>query len=94
MKKANLDAEEQEIIDSVERGEWRSVRGVKQEVLRLQAAARNTLVKDRRINIRMSSKDLTQVQTLAAQEGLPYQTLISSIVHKYVAGYLREVRRA
>jgi predicted DNA binding CopG/RHH family protein len=94
MKKANLDAEERDILESVERGEWRSVRGVKQEVHRLQVAARNTLAKDRRINIRMSSKDLTQVQALAAQEGLPYQTLISSIIHKYVSGNLREKRTA
>jgi predicted DNA binding CopG/RHH family protein len=94
MKKANLDAEERDILESVERGEWRSVRGVKQEVRRLQAAARETLVKDRRINIRMSSKDLTQVQALAAREGLPYQTLISSIIHKYISGYLREERSA
>jgi predicted DNA binding CopG/RHH family protein len=94
MRMAKLDAEERNILESVERGEWRTVRNAKSEVRRLQVAARNTLVKDRRINIRMSSKDLTQVQTLAAQEGIPYQTLISSIVHKYVGGYLRGIRGA
>ena len=62
------------------------------EIARLRAAVRATLIKDRRINIRMSSKDLAQIQTLAAQEGIPYQTLIASIVHKYVGGYLKEVR--
>lgn len=46
------------------------------------------VAKDKRINIRMLSKDLDQVQVMAAQEGIPYQTLVSSIIHKYVSGYL------
>ena len=53
-----------------------------------------TLQKDKRINIRMASRDLDQVQVIAAQEGIPYQTLISSIIHKYVSGYLIEKKRA
>jgi len=66
----------------------------KQEIRKLREYARNTLQKDKRINIRMSSKDLDQVQVIAAQEGIPYQTLISSIIHKYVSGYLLEKKRA
>jgi len=66
----------------------------KQEIKKLQKYARNTLQKDKRINIRMSSKDLDQVQAIAAQEGIPYQTLISSIIHKYVSGYLIEKKGA
>jgi predicted DNA binding CopG/RHH family protein len=46
------------------------------------------------INIRMSSKDLDQVQIIAVQEGIPYQTLVSSIIHKYVSGYLVERKKA
>lgn len=53
-----------------------------------------TLQKDQRINIRMSSKDVDQIKVIAAQEGVPYQTLISSIIHKYVAGLLKDKRSA
>lgn len=94
MKKTILDDEERDILASYERGEWKPVKNSKQEIKRLQEYARNTLKKNKRINIRMSSKDLDQVQVIAAQEGIPYQTLISSIIHKYVAGYLIEKRRA
>ena len=93
MKAIQLDEEEKEILESFERGEWRPVRNQKQEIRKLREAARNTLRKDKRINIRMSSKDLNEVQVLAAQEGIPYQTLISSIIHKYVSGGLAERRR-
>lgn len=93
MKKMTLDKEEKEILDSYERDEWVPVKDKKQEIKKLQQYARNTLAKDKRINIRMSSKDLDQVQTIAAQEGIPYQTLVSSIIHKYVSGYLVEKKR-
>lgn len=93
MKKIALDSEEKNIVESYDRGEWRTVRNPEQEIKRLREYARNTLQKDKRINIRMSSKDLDQVQAIAAQEGIPYQTLISSIIHKYVAGYLIEKKR-
>jgi len=94
MKKIILKDEEKDILDSYDRGEWRPVKNQKQEIRKLQQHARNTLQKDKRINIRMSSKDLDQVQVIAAQEGIPYQTLISSIIHKYVSGYLMEKKRA
>jgi predicted DNA binding CopG/RHH family protein len=94
MKKVQLDAEEKDILESYERGEWKQVKGVKREIRKLRTYARNTLQKDKRINIRMSSKDLNQVQVIAAREGIPYQTLISSITHKYVSGYLIEKNRA
>ncbi|MCU0595218.1 MAG: antitoxin [Desulfobacterota bacterium] len=94
MKATGLDNEEKDLLDSYERDEWRPVRNPKKEIKKLKDYARNTLQKDKRINIRMSSKDLDQVQVLAAQEGVPYQTLISSIIHKYVSGYLTEKKRA
>lgn len=93
MKKTVLDAEEKDILESYGRGEWRTVKNQKAEVRRLREYARSTLRKDKRVNIRMSSKDLDQVQVIAAQEGIPYQTLISSIIHKYVSGYLQEKRK-
>ncbi|MDO8722143.1 MAG: hypothetical protein Q7J31_07915 [Syntrophales bacterium] len=94
MKKVLLDEEEKSILDSYERGEWKSVKDTKQEIGKLREHAMNTLQKDKRINIRMSSKDLDQVQVMAAQDGIPYQTLVSSIIHKYVSGYLIEKKRA
>jgi len=94
MKKTILDEEEKDILESYERGEWIPIKNPKAEIKKLRQYARNTLQKDKRINIRMSSKDLDQVQIIAVQEGIPYQTLISSIIHKYVAGYLIEKKRA
>ena len=94
MKKIILDEEEKDILESYERGEWLPVKNPKAEIKKLRQYAKNTLQKDKRINIRMSSKDLDQVQVIAVQEGIPYQTLISSIIHKYVAGYLIEKKRA
>jgi predicted DNA binding CopG/RHH family protein len=94
MKKTILDDEERDVLESYERGEWVPVKNVKQEISKLQQYAKNTLQKDKRINIRMSSKDLDQVQVMAVQEGIPYQTLVSSIIHKYVSGYLVERKKA
>ena len=94
MKKIVLDNEEKEILESYERGEWVPVKNPQKEKMKLRKYARNTLQKDKRINIRMSSKDLDQVQVIAVQEGIPYQTLVSSIIHKYVSGYLIERKKA
>ena len=87
---AKLDAKEKELLDSVDRGEWRSVRGLKGERKRYGRYAAATFRKDRRVNIRISGKDLEAIQKRALEEGLPYQTLISSLLHKYVSGRLRE----
>ncbi|MBI5593109.1 MAG: antitoxin [Deltaproteobacteria bacterium] len=94
MKKTTLDKEEKEILAAYENDELKPVKNPKQEMKKLRDYARSTLQRDKRINIRMSSKDLNQVQVIAAQEGIPYQTLISSIIHKYVTGLLIEKRRA
>jgi predicted DNA binding CopG/RHH family protein len=90
MKRALLNKEEKDILASYNRGEWKPLKHPKREIKRLREYAKNTLQKDQRINIRMSSKDLEQVHVIAVQEGIPYQTLISSIIHKYVSGYLVE----
>ena len=79
-----LDKEEREILASVERGEWRSVRLTDKEKERYTEAARNTLRKDRRINIRLSQSDLEGLKLAAVREGVPYQTLVASVLHKYV----------
>ncbi|MFV2073987.1 MAG: antitoxin [Thermoanaerobaculales bacterium] len=87
---AKLEKDELELLKSFEDEEWRSVSGKKGEVGRLQDYARATFKKDRRINVRISSKDLNALQKRALEEGIPYQTLVSSILHKYVSGRLRE----
>jgi predicted DNA binding CopG/RHH family protein len=99
MKKLNrkafepLDQEEKDLMESIEREEWRSVKNIKQEKEKAIAAARNTLKKDKRINLRITQKDYHQIQIKAIEEGIPYQTLISSIVHKYLNGSLGLVQK-
>ena len=85
-----LTKEEKDILDSVERGEWKRIPDYKKEVARYREAANATLRKDKRVNIRMTERDLVHLQKTAMHEGLPYQTLISSILHKYINGRLVE----
>ena len=82
--------EEKELLDSVEQEEWVSIPDFRKEAKRYQDYARATFRKDKRVNIRISEKDLAKIQKRALQEGLPYQTLISSILHKFVTGQLKE----
>ena len=85
-----LTKEEKEILDSVERGEWKQIPDFKCEAKRFQESAKATLRKDKRVNIRMTERDLVSFQKKAVEEGLPYQTLISSVLHKYINGRLIE----
>lgn len=85
-----LNKEEKEILESVERGEWKSIPNFKREAKRYQEYAKATFRKDKRVNIRMSEKDLVNIQKRALREGLPYQTLMSSVLHKYITGQLKE----
>ncbi len=83
-----IDQEEKDLMESIEREEWRSVKNIKQEKEKAIAAARNPLKKNKRINLRLTQKDYHQIQIKAIEEGIPYQTLVSSIVHKYLNGSL------
>ena len=85
-----LNREEKDILRSVERGEWRSVPNLDEEKKRYRQYAINTLRKNKRINIRIAEGDLVLLRLRALEEGLPYQSLISSVLHKYVSGRLRE----
>ncbi len=85
---AKLDRKEKELLESFERGEWKSVRRLESERGRYQTFAESTFKKNRRVNIRISEKDLEAIQKRALEEGIPYQTLISSLLHKYVSGRL------
>ncbi|MFH2058259.1 MAG: antitoxin [Pseudomonadota bacterium] len=84
-----ISKDEKELLRTVEDNEWESVPDLKKELKRYQVIAKNSLKKEQRINIRLASKDLMGLQTKAMQEGLPYQTLISSVLHKYVTGQLK-----
>lgn len=83
-----IDQEEKDLMSSIENDEWQSVKNFDQEKEKAVAAARNTLKKDKRINLRLTQKDYHQIQIKAIEEGIPYQTLISSLVHKYLNGSL------
>ena len=85
-----IDKDEREILDSVERDEWKTIPEVEKETKRYQKYARAAFRKDKRINIRISEKDLIKLQRRAVKEGLPYQTFISSILHKFISGQFIE----
>lgn len=85
----SVDAYEDQILAAYESGKLKSV-ATKAELTKMRAAARATALKDKRVNIRLSAGDLQDIQVRAMEEGLPYQTLIASVLHKYVTGRLRE----
>ena len=85
---SDLDHEEREFLSSFEKDEWKTVENVEKEKNRARKIATKTMQKDVRINIRLSSTDIFNIKKIAAFEGLPYQTLIASILHKYAAGHL------
>ena len=93
MRKVKLDKYEQEIIDAYEKGNFKSIPNAKNEMAQYREYAKNTLQKNKRINIRISERDLIHIQREAVAEGLPYQTLISSILHKFVNGTLKPVAK-
>ena len=92
MSKIKLDPEEQQLLDSYEDQEWVPIRdqdGVRARFAEVAAAPHG---KDQRVNIRLTARDLDQIRVRALEEGIPYQTLIGSILHKYVTGRLVETR--
>ncbi|WP_301101622.1 hypothetical protein [Propionivibrio sp.] len=86
-----IDAYELEVLTAFEKKQLKSV-ATKAELAKFKTAARATAIKDRRVNIRLSSGDLNDIQVKALEEGMPYQTLIASVLHKYVTGRLSEPR--
>lgn len=81
--------DESDLLRSIESGEWKSVKNVAKEIKRHTEYARATFRKEKRVNIRISEKDLNAIQSRALEEGIPYQTLMSSVLHKYVNGTLK-----
>ena len=90
MSDLKLDQDELELLASYEQEEWQSVKNIKEQAAQYRAYARASFRKDKRVNIRISEKDLFDLQKRALREGIPYQTLISSVLHKYVTGALTE----
>ena len=88
MKKNKLNTEEKEILDAIEMGHWELIKPTKSELAHYAHIAKTTLRKDQRMNIRISRFDLNGIKAKAAEEGLPYQTLVTSIIHKYVSSHL------
>jgi len=84
-----LDNEEKELVESYEKGEWEPIKKKNQKVY-IQAA-KESMAKNKRINIRLTTRDYHEIQVKAVEEGIPYQTLISSIIHKYNKGKLKSV---
>ncbi len=94
-KALKLDAEERELLRSPDAGEWKPVKNMQAEMKRYASYAHHTLQKlrkTRRVNIRLTQRVLDGVQRRALEEGIPYQTLMTSILHKYVTGRLIEKR--
>ena len=89
-KNKYLDAEEKDIIESYENDEWQSIENLDKEIQIHTQYARNTSIKNKRINIRITEKDLLRLKEKSQIEGIPYQSLVSSIIHKYINGALVE----
>ena len=90
----NPDSEEKKLLRAYEKGEWKSARPGKRSIEKYRTYARATLAKDRRVNIRLSSRDVQDLQARAMEEGIPYQTLMASVLHKFVTGRLVETPRS
>ena len=88
MSKANLKKDEKVLLEGFESGEFKSTLAKKRKEF-LKSVAEAAFTKDKRINIRISGRDLESIQRRALEEGIPYQTLVSSIAHKYVSGSLK-----
>lgn len=90
MNELKLQPDELELLASYEQNEWQSAKNVKEQKDQYRTYARAMFRKDKRVNIRISEKDLLDLQKRALREGIPYQTLIASVLHKYTSGVLTE----
>lgn len=88
----HMSAEERDILDRFERGDLRSAPNAEREVEAARQAARNTFRKTKRVNLRVTERDFSLAHSRAREEGIPYQTLLASVIHKYLSGRLTEKR--
>ncbi len=85
-----LSAEERDVLNRFERDELRTAPDAEQEIEAARQAARNTFNKTKRVNLRVTERDFNLAHARAREEGIPYQTLLSSVIHKYLSGRLTE----
>ena len=85
-----LDTEEKNLIESLEKDGWKPVKDLDAWKTKLSKTATNTLTKDQRMNIRITKSDFDGIKVRAVEEGIPYQTLVASIIHKFLTGRLVE----
>ena len=90
--KDQMSVEERDILDRFERGELRSTPDAEREIEMARRSARNTFNKTKRVNLRVTERDFNLAHSRAREEGIPYQTLLSSVIHKYLSGRLTEKR--
>jgi len=89
MKKVKLDKEEAALEKEIENDEWVAVPDMENEINKIRVQAHHSLNKNKKINLRLSDWDYTKIKIKAVQEGLPYQTMISGLIHKYLTGQLK-----
>ena len=82
--------EDNALLKSIENDEWIQVKNLDSLKKQLKETAKNTMLKDQRMNIRIGRRDLEGLKVTAMEEGIPYQTLVTSIIHKYISGKLKE----
>ncbi len=91
MNQSKLDSEEKNIIDSLESGEWKSVPDLETQKTMFKQMAKRSRAKTKRITLRVTEQDYALAHVKAIKDGIPYQTLISSVIHRYLTGQLRDV---
>jgi predicted DNA binding CopG/RHH family protein len=97
MNKYKLDKYERETLEAVEKaiesGNFKPVKNLKKEIAKYQKIAQFTLNKSRHINVRISERDLFKIKARAFERGMPYQTLVSSLLHQFSNGQIKELAR-
>ncbi len=89
MKYQDLDKEEEQILNDFEKGDFKSVSNVAKEKKRHAQIAKNTLDKSANVNLRLSKRDIYRVKAKAIEKGIPYQTILASLIHQYASGKVK-----
>ncbi|AFV97667.1 MULTISPECIES: hypothetical protein [unclassified Sulfuricurvum] len=82
-------AEESALLDAIEAGEFKSVDNLKEELAKAKQAAKNTITKNKNINIRISESDIAKLKARSIEVGIPYQTIVSALIHNYTTGKIK-----
>jgi predicted DNA binding CopG/RHH family protein len=82
-------AEESALLDAIEAGEFKSVNNLKEELAKAKQAAKNTITKNKNINIRISESDIAKLKARSIEVGIPYQTIVSALIHNYTTGKIK-----